>query len=240
MFFFLIPIHVDVPMRCKPWMNWVIIALTVLMFPLCVWAGELTALGSHLMLGGESLIGMIGHILVHGDIFHLLGNMLFLWVFGNAVCAKVGNLAYPFVYVGLGFAAGVISTLIDPGPAIGASGAINGIVGMFVAWYLFNEITCWYAVWIISFARAGGFAVSSFWIILFWAAFDLWGALSGDGSIGYVAHLAGFAAGIGLAILLQLLGWIEIERGEKSLLEVIGKGKPTKKRRKKPTIRKRT
>src|SRR5258708_4132655 len=86
--FLLVPYHVDVPMWCRPWMNWVLIGLTVVCYPLCVSSGKLTPLGEHLMLGGSSWVGMVGHVLVHADILHLLGNMLFLWVFGNAVCAK--------------------------------------------------------------------------------------------------------------------------------------------------------
>src|SRR5437660_734913 len=104
--FFLVPFHVDVPMRTRPWMNWVLIGVTIVFYPFCVSSGELTPLGEHLMLGGKSWIGVFGHVLVHADPLHLFGNMLFLWVFGNAVCAKVGNLVYPIIYFGLGAAAG--------------------------------------------------------------------------------------------------------------------------------------
>lgn len=232
--FFIIPYHVDVPMRCWPWMNWVVIGLTVVFYPLCVSSDDFSPLGEHLMLGGTSWIGMVGHVLVHADIMHLLGNMLFLWVFGNAVCAKVGNLAYPFIYFGLGFASGCVSFLIDPRPGVGASGAINGVVGMFLVWYLLNEISCWYAYWFFIRADAGSFSISSFWMILLWLAFDLWGAVRGDDDTAYVAHLAGFAFGIILAVLLLLMGWVEMARGERSLLQVIAgdqERRPSSKRR---------
>src|SRR5208283_1119595 len=129
-------------------------------------------------------------------------NMLFLWVFGNAVCAKLGNLAYPFIYFGLGAVAGLVSQLIHDRPTIGASGAINGIVGMFLVWYLVNQITCWYGYLFFGGGDAGELTVSSFWLILMWLVFDLWGAIRGGGNIAYSAHLAGFAAGFGLAIFL--------------------------------------
>jgi membrane associated rhomboid family serine protease len=219
--FLIVPYHVDVPMRCRPWMNWILIGLTVVFYPLCVGSDDLTPLGHHLMLGGKSWIGMVGHVLVHADILHLLGNMLFLWVFGNAVCAKVGNLVYPLIYFGLGLAAGLVSFAIDPRPAVGASGAINGIVGMFVIWYLLNEISCWYAYWFFGAADAGSFSVSSFWMVLLWLAFDTWGAIRGGGNIGYFAHLAGFAAGCGVAVLLLVLCWVEMEQGERSLLQIV-------------------
>jgi membrane associated rhomboid family serine protease len=230
--FMIIPYHVDVPMQRWPWMNWVIIGLTVFFFPLCVVAGELTPLGQDLVLGGggvgnDSWIGRIGYVLVHADMVHLLGNMLFLWVFGNAVCAKVGNLAYPFIYFGLGLVSGLVSHMIDPRPAVGASGAINGIVGMFIVWYLLNDITCWFGYWYFSGGDSSSFSVSSFWMILLWLAFDIWGAVRGGGNIGYSAHLAGFAAGFLLAILLLVLRWIEMEEGERSLLQVfLGRKEP--------------
>src|SRR5438552_16812297 len=121
----LIPYHVDVPMSRMPWMNWLIIGVTVIFYPLC--SG--TDLGTDLTLGGPSALGIVGHVLVHANVIHLLGNMLFLWLFGNAVCAKVGNLAYPLIYFGLAALVGLADQLVDPRPAVGASGAINGIVG---------------------------------------------------------------------------------------------------------------
>jgi membrane associated rhomboid family serine protease len=232
--FLLVPYHVDVPMRCWPWMNWVLIGLTIILYPLCVWGGDLTPLGRQLMLGGDSWIGFVGHVFVHADLLHLLGNMLFLWIFGNAICAKVGNLVYPFLYLGLGLGAGLVSYLIDPHPAIGASGAINGLVGMFLVWYLLNEIQVWYGYWWYSLGgHMGTFAVSSFWMVLLWLVFDIWGAIRGSGTIGYLAHLAGFGLGFLTAIVLLLLHWIEMDTGERSLLQLVfGHGEPAAKARK--------
>jgi membrane associated rhomboid family serine protease len=171
-------------------------------------------------------------VLVHSSLLHLLGNMLFLWVFGNAVCAKVGNLAYPFIYFGLGLAAGPTAHLIDPRPAVGASGAINGIVGMFVVWYLLNDVSCWYAYWILAGGDVGSFSVSSFWLILLWLAFDVCGLIWGGSEIAYLGHLAGFAAGFVLAVGLLLLRLVEMDRGERSLLDVLrGEPRPRKKKR---------
>src|SRR5262245_20154600 len=219
--FLLIPFHVDVPMRCRPWMNWVLIAVTVVFFPLCVSGGSLTDLGKHLAADGKGWTGYAGHVLVHADLFHLLGNMLFLWVFGNAVCAKVGNLFYPLIYLGLGLVSGVVSHLVHPQLAVGASGAINGVVGMFVVWYLLNDISCWYAYWFFTSGDTGTFSISSYWMVLLWLVFDVWGVFRGDGLIDYVAHVAGFAAGFGLAAGLLLTGLVTMDRGEWSLLQVL-------------------
>ena len=218
--FAIFPYEVDVPMRCWPWMNWVIIALTIVFYPLCRWDGQFTPLGEALMLGNGEL-GWIGHVFVHADLAHLLGNMWFLWLFGNAVCAKVGNAAYPFIYLMLGLLSGSIAYAIDPRPAVGASGAINGIVGMFVVWYLLNHISVWYSVGLSFYAsQTGEFSISSYWMVLLWAVFDVWG-LRGDSNVGHVAHLVGLATGFTLAVSLLKLRWIEMDRGERSLLQVV-------------------
>lgn len=219
--FLIVPYHADVPMRCRPWMNWVLIAVTVFFYPLCGSARHFTPLGESLVLTKGTTWGWFGYVLVHADVFHLLGNMLFLWVFGNAVCAKVGNLAYPFVYFGLGLVAGAASHLIDPRPTVGASGAINGVVGVFVVWYLLNEISCWYAFWFFGPAGAGSFSVGSYWMVLLWLVFDVVGAVRGGGGVAYFAHLAGLAAGFALTVLLLKTGLVEMERGERSLLQVL-------------------
>jgi membrane associated rhomboid family serine protease len=228
--FFVLPYHVDVPMRRLPWMNWVLIGVTVLFFPLCVQRDGFTSLGEELVLGGPSVLGVPGHILVHADLLHLLGNMLFLWVFGNAVCAKVGNLAYPFIYFGLGMASGLIAQAVDPRPAVGASGAINGIVGMFVVWYLLNNITCW---------CGGGetLEISSYWVVLLFACYDVWGMIKGGGNVGYLAHLSGFALGFTLAIVLLLTGVVKMKRGERSLLQVLsGEEEEPRRKRARPRL----
>jgi len=206
-------------MRRLPWMNGVLISITVLFYPLCGEADAFTPLGKTLILGHGPL-GWIGHLLVHADLMHLVGNMLFLWVFGNAVCAKVGNGVYPLVYFGLGVLAGGVSYAIDPRPAVGASGAINGIVGMFVVWYLMNDLSCWYGYWFFGVADVGEFALSSYWMVLLWLIFDIWGLFWGTGNVGYLAHVVGFLGGLGLGVLLLQSGIVEMEKGERSLLQV--------------------
>jgi len=211
-----IPYRVDVPMRRWPISNFVIIALTSVAFIYqpSLSLDELQAL----VLDGWRPLGLFAHMWLHGDWLHLIGNMLFLWVFGNAVCAKVGNLVYPVLYVALGLAAAGVHVIFGGGLAVGASGAINGVVGAYLVLYPLNNISC---LFLLGF-RFIWFTVSSYWIILLFLAFDIWGAVRGGAQIGYHAHLGGFAAGLGLIALALAAGLLRMEMAEKSLIQLFG------------------
>ena len=218
----LIPLRVDVPMYRRPIANYVILGLIVVCF-----GAQLANLGNPeaiapYVLYGWNPLGLIGHMFLHGGLMHLIGNLLFLWIFGNAVCEKVGNIAYPFIFLGLGLMAAATHNLMSDHPAIGASGAINGIVGMFVVWFPMNLISCFYFFWIFLFIRWGTFEVSSYVMILLWLAFDILGAAIGMGGVAYWAHLGGFGAGAALALLLTKLEWVSIYDTERTVLDIFG------------------
>jgi membrane associated rhomboid family serine protease len=211
----IIPYQADVPMHRWPFTNFAAIALITLTSVALMVGGDPMAIRAF-ALDGWSPTGLLGHLFAHGGLIHLFGNMLFLWVFGNAVCAKVGNLAYPFLFLLFGLFGGVLHILFDGAPAIGASGAINGVVGMFLFYYPQNEIRF---LWFF-FLRGGSFALSSIWLILFWLVFDIWGAVSGSAGVAYWAHIGGFAAGAGIAAASLHFDWVEMTRTERSLLDV--------------------
>jgi len=152
---------------------------------------------------------------LHAGLFHLIGNMLFLWVFGNAVCERLGNLAYPFVYVGLGVFAGAVHWLLDGRAAIGASGAICGVVGIFVVWFPKTRVTC---LWFLLIVRS--FSVSSIWPIFFWMVFDVIGVIVGGSNVAHWAHIGGYLAGVAIGYLLVLLDLVEIGPNGETLFGV--------------------
>jgi membrane associated rhomboid family serine protease/DNA-directed RNA polymerase subunit RPC12/RpoP len=168
------------------------------------------------MLRGWHLKGLLGHMWLHGGLLHLIGNMWFLWIFGNAVCAKVGNLVYLPLYVLLGVTAGVAHLLTNVDPVLGASGAINGVVGMYLVLFYANDITC-YFIFLPFIIRQ--FDVSSFWMILVWLFWDIVGAFGGGSRVAHFAHLGGFAMGFGIALVLCWKGWITMTWYEKSLVQ---------------------
>ncbi len=173
------------------------------------------------ILNGFELKGLFGHMWLHGGILHLVGNMLFLWIFGNAVCAKIGNLRYIPAYIGLGLVAGISQLVFMGGSSLGASGAINGIVGMFLVLFPQNEITCYFIFFFLLSPYVKEFSISSAWMILLWLAFDILGVALGGGGVAYFAHLGGFAGGVVLAILMLKFKMVTMERYEKSLLQII-------------------
>lgn len=216
----IIPYQVDVPMSRWPVANFAIIGVTSLVFVLMMIQGE-DAAGwvGPMILDGWSIGGLLGHVFVHADLLHLIGNMLFLWVFGNAICAKIGNLWYPAVYFTLGMLAAATHNIIDGSPAVGASGAINGVVGMFLILYPLNGISCFWlgGLW----WGAVTFCISSYWMILLWFLFDIWGATGEDTGVANWAHIGGFVAGAAIAVGMLLGGLIEMDAREKSLVEII-------------------
>lgn len=212
----LIPFKVDALQERLPVSNLALIALCVLVFVYALatyWNGV-----EPLVLDGWNPVGLLGYAFVHADGFHLLGNMLFLWVFGNALSAKVGDLPHIGLFVAFALVAAVSHNLVAGGPMVGASGAINGLVGLFLALHPVNRIHCFYWVFI----KAGTFSVRGIWIVGFWFLLDLRGALLGAGGVAYVAHLAGTLAGVGIGLLALHKGWIRMsEHDNETLLDIL-------------------
>ena len=215
----IVPFQADVPMKRWPIANFVLIGLIILISISAIAGAERIRIDHSMVLNGWSPSGMVGHMFLHADIVHLLGNMVFLWVFGNAICAKFGNGFYVILFLVLGILAAMTHNIMDGAPAVGASGAINGVVGAFFIFYPINTITCFY----FFFFRGGTFTLSSMYMILLWLAFDIWGASSGEGNVAYWAHIGGFIAGAGLAILALKLSLVKVEHYERSIFDVIGK-----------------
>jgi membrane associated rhomboid family serine protease len=218
--FFLVPYAVDVPFDRKPVLNWLLVISVIAVFILqyAAYTGTEESYFDSYVLNGWNWRGLIGHMWLHADPIHLGGNMLFLWVFGNAVCAKVGNLKYLPIFLFLGLGAAAAHLWLNGSPAIGASGAVNGIVGMFLVFFWQNEMDCVFFILIVLRPIYKTFSVSSYWMILLWLVFDIIGALIGEGQTAYYAHLGGFFSGAILAVVLLKLKLVTMYRDEQSLV----------------------
>ena len=173
------PFRIETLLKHYPWANWAIMAVTVLCFFLVV--GEVIpeeAVGA-MILDGWSVTGLLGHALLHAGFMHLAGNMLFLWVFGNAVCGNSSNRVYPFLYAGFGITAALTHLILDGDPAVGASGAINGVVGMALAMYPLNRVSVFW----LFFVKFGTVQIPLWALASIWLALDFWGALTGGGAV---------------------------------------------------------
>ncbi|MGB2824459.1 MAG: rhomboid family intramembrane serine protease, partial [Phycisphaerae bacterium] len=158
---------------------------------------------------------------LHQGLGHLVGNMLFLWVFGNAVNYKLGHLKYLALYVLSALGSGAAHHVFCGGPLIGASGAIYGVVGAFLVFFPRNDVT---AIWFYAIFWLKTFYISSVWVILYWVAWDvlciIW--VGTEGPVAYWAHVGGFAAGFAIALLLAATGWVKPKEDERTLLQVFG------------------
>lgn len=139
------------------------------------------------------------------SIWHLAFNMLFLWVFGSAVEDRLGHVGFACFYLAGGVAAGLAHMAWSPAPVIGASGAVAATTGAFAAFApraRVQVLVLFFLIMMIS--------VPALWFVAFYVAIDFLrsvGDLLGGGSrVAYVAHLAGYAFGFGVAVTLLATG----------------------------------
>jgi membrane associated rhomboid family serine protease len=153
---------------------------------------------------------------LHGGWFHLIGNMWFLWLFGDNVEDRMGKLIFPVFYIFCGLCAGLLHVAFAHGsavPAIGASGAIAGVMGAYI--YLFpngkiSTLVGFYFYFTTIYIPAQIFL--GFWFIM-----QLFGGFVQDGgnNVAFWAHVGGFAAGLLLAIFLKSAGLITLYPGDR-------------------------
>src|ERR1043166_291710 len=206
---FVIPYRLDISYTLLPITNAVMIGMTALWFIASPAGFVPREIIDAMVLRGWDPGGMLGNLFLHGGILHLVGNMIFLWVFGNAICSTIGNIEFFFLYFVLGLFADCAHLLFSGQPAIGASGAINGVVGMALVFFPKNDLDCFYGFWFGFWAKFGKFTIKTFWIVGLWFIFDIFGALFGGGHVAYWAHIGGFLAGATIGVVLLKKGVVK-------------------------------
>jgi membrane associated rhomboid family serine protease len=217
----ILPYRLTIAFLKAPVVNWVIIALTILAYCVQAFGGDAAHVLDGLVLREWDFIQFIGSLFLHGGITHLAGNMVFLWVFGNAICSTVGNRVYPFLYLLLGVSASIVHLAFDGAPSIGASGAIAGVMGMSLILFPVADLDIAYVVFIPLFGllRAGTFPIKCFWLMILWFVMNLLMGLFGGGSVAYWAHVGGFVAGLVAAGVIIKLGRTQVF--EPTIVDVI-------------------
>ncbi|HZP08027.1 rhomboid family intramembrane serine protease [Methyloceanibacter sp.] len=140
---------------------------------------------------------------MHGSWFHLIGNMVFLWIFGDNVEDRFGHINFLIFYLLAGIAATFAQYAVSPGsavPNVGASGAIAGVLGAYILMFPQSRVNVLVGRQIVAMPA---FVVLGLWIVL--------QLISGVGTIGnadvggvaYVAHIGGFIAGLAMTFLFR-------------------------------------
>jgi membrane associated rhomboid family serine protease len=150
-------------------------------------------------------LSVLFSMFLHGSWLHLLGNMLFLWVFGNNVEDRFGRLRFLLLYLVCGYVSAYGFALVNSGlgqPLVGASGAVAGVLGAYLV--LYPRARVWSLVPVLLFipVRLPAWLVLGLWFVLQWVYSAGYG-VSGAGSVAYLAHVLGFVFGMFAAVPLR-------------------------------------
>jgi membrane associated rhomboid family serine protease len=142
---------------------------------------------------------LLTSMFMHGGWLHLLGNMLFLWIFGDNVEHRVGHIPYALFYLAAGVIASFAQIAVQPDsviPTLGASGAISGVLGAYLIMFPRNRVT-------VVILRFIPIQVPAIVAIGMWAVFQFINGLGSiavteqtTGGVAYMAHIGGFVAGL--------------------------------------------
>ena len=203
-----IPVRTDYRMRHTPLANYLLIGVNLLVFLMgynAMTAESSARIATYMLqAGAPQLHQFFTSVFLHGGWWHLLGNMLFLWVFGNALNDRLGHVAYLAFYLAGGVLASVGYLLLTTtGSLLGASGAIAAVTGAYLVLFPRVRVFCywWFLYMIIP------VELSSLYFLAFQFIYNL--VLSGaqahgamSDNVAYMAHSSGYAFGIVVAALL--------------------------------------
>ena len=206
------PIRDDNPTVRRPYLTVTLIVVNCLVFFWSYFQGQqgfrLAVINfgyiPNLFLHPSEYVDAPGHILttpltsmfMHGGWMHLIGNMLFLWIFGNNIEDYFGRIKFLAFYLLSGFAAIALYTLFNPGsevPLVGASGAIAGVMGAYLVLHPRAEITCLIVFFFIQFVVLPAKIVLGIWFGL-QILMSILGSSTGGG-VAWLAHVGGFVFG---------------------------------------------
>ncbi len=145
---------------------------------------------------------VVSSMFLHGGWLHIIGNMWFLWVFGNNVEDSMGHVRFVGFYLLCGVLAAlaqILASRSSPAPLVGASGAISGIMGGYLV--LYPRVRVHTLVFLGFFVTT--IAVPAYFMLLYWAFLQfvssvLTAGAGAEGGVAFVAHLGGFVAGAAL------------------------------------------
>ena len=217
----MIPIGDDIRARRVPVVNYVLIAINVLVFIFEFMQGariegllmSLGAVPAYITDPGNhpfAFLTLLSSMFLHGGWMHLIGNMLYLGIFGDNVEDVLGHTLYFVFYLAAGVAAGLAQVATAPTtmvPAVGASGAIAGVLAVYLVLYPTAPVR----VLVPSFlfmrvARLPAVIVLGMWFViqLFNGFLSLGTSTMSTGGVAWFAHIGGFVVGLLVGLLLRL------------------------------------
>ncbi|MFC2966661.1 rhomboid family intramembrane serine protease [Acidimangrovimonas pyrenivorans] len=210
------PIRDHNPSGRTPYVTYALIAINVVVF-LSTWPFITSQLEAYRFFNAWAMIParvtsgygwetILTSMFIHGGWMHLLGNMLFLWIFGDNMEDGLGHAGFLGFYLVAGLAAALLQIAGDPGsriPMVGASGAIAGVMGGYLM--LFPRARVDVLLIFIIFFRV---VILPAWIVLgVWIGLQVFSSLAvtaDGGGVAYLAHVGGFAAGLAMTLPIWL------------------------------------
>ena len=221
----LLPISTSRPLRHPPIANLAIIVITLIMFGVQETNEPVESL---LLLRPDepSLLGMLGSAFLHAGWGHLLGNLLFLYIFGNAVNDYLGHAGYVALYLGGAMGSALLHSSFEDNPALGASGAVSAISGAFLVFFPRARVNVFVFLVIITMV-----SVPALWFVGLFFLLDVWlgfgGSVLGQASgVANWGHVGGALYGFGTAFLL--LRTRLVPRDSTDLLTILRRGRERK------------
>lgn len=165
-------------------------------------AGQVLGEIQHFQTPLPVYFNFLSSMFMHGDIMHIFGNMLFLWIFGDNLENLLGHIRFAAFYIVCGFAAAIAQIVMEPGsaiPMLGASGAISGVLGGYLILFPQRQVRAL----IFNFLTT----VPAFVALGLWIGYQILSgylAPAGQGGVAYAAHIGGFIAGVVLIKLFAL------------------------------------
>ena len=213
----MLPLSDHNPTRTTPFVNYLLIALNIVMFFWEVSLGrgfepalaQVAFIPARFWNGGllvPELISIFISMFLHGGLLHIGGNMLYLWIFGDNIEDRLGHFPYLIFYLACGFIATLSHAFFNPAsrvPSIGASGAIAGVLGAYLILFPRQRVTTLIPIiFFITIREIPAVLLLGFWFLLqFFAGWGSLGAAQNTGGVAYFAHIGGFVAGMILVVL---------------------------------------
>jgi membrane associated rhomboid family serine protease len=214
----MIPLRDTIPSATVPLVNYAIIAANVVVFLYEAALGrhiEAFILAYGLVPRDFTFPSLVTSMFLHGSWFHLLGNMLYLYIFGDNVEDRLGHVRYVLFYLLCGMAAGSAQALTNPSsgvPMVGASGAIAGVSGAYFLFFPRARVVT--LVPIFLFLQV--MEVPAVFFLLIWFVWQLASGVATlgahTGGVAFWAHVGGFVAGMVVGPLLRRRASLPVQR----------------------------